>query len=183
MGKDRLAAFSDGVIAIIITIMVLELHVPHGSDWSTLTAITPSFLTYVLSFIYVGIYWEQPPSPSAYRHARRRPHSLGQLASLVLTRSRDSGLLGLVPSGVVRTIPRGRTRTFFFVWFLLVACVAPFFSLRVGMSALSFSGLRPHLRTRLNAYALITFPFPGRRALASRDPTRCGGSPCVSSAV
>ena len=57
MGKDRLAAFSDGVIAIIITIMVLELHVPHGSDWSMLTAIAPSFLTYVLSFIYVGIYW------------------------------------------------------------------------------------------------------------------------------
>ena len=57
MGKDRLAAFSDGVIAIIITIMVLELHVPHGSDWSALTAIAPSFLIYVLSFIYVGIYW------------------------------------------------------------------------------------------------------------------------------
>ena len=57
MGKDRLAAFSDGVIAIIITIMVLELHVPHGSDWSTLTSVAPSFLTYVLSFIYVGIYW------------------------------------------------------------------------------------------------------------------------------
>ena len=57
MGKDRLAAFSDGVIAIIITIMVLELHVPHGSDLSTLATIAPSFLTYVLSFIYVGIYW------------------------------------------------------------------------------------------------------------------------------
>ena len=57
MGKDRLTAFSDGVIAIIITIMVLELHVPHGSDPSALAAIAPSFLTYVLSFIYVGIYW------------------------------------------------------------------------------------------------------------------------------
>ena len=57
MGKDRLAAFSDGVIAIIITIMVLELHVPHGSDASALAAIAPSFLAYVLSFIYVGIYW------------------------------------------------------------------------------------------------------------------------------
>jgi uncharacterized membrane protein len=57
MGKDRLAAFSDGVIAIIVTIMVLELHVPHGSDASALAAIAPSFLTYVLSFIYVGIYW------------------------------------------------------------------------------------------------------------------------------
>jgi len=57
MGKDRLAAFSDGVIAIIITIMVLELHVPHGADWQALAAIAPSFLTYVLSFVYVAIYW------------------------------------------------------------------------------------------------------------------------------
>jgi len=57
MGKDRLAAFSDGVIAIIITIMVLELHVPHGSDALALAAIAPRFLSYVLSFIYVGIYW------------------------------------------------------------------------------------------------------------------------------
>jgi uncharacterized membrane protein len=57
MGKDRLAAFSDGVIAIIITIMVLELHIPHGGDWSALVAILPSLLTYVLSFIYVAIYW------------------------------------------------------------------------------------------------------------------------------
>jgi uncharacterized membrane protein len=57
MGKDRLAAFSDGVIAIIITIMVLELHVPHGADFEALRAMVPSFLSYVLSFIYVGIYW------------------------------------------------------------------------------------------------------------------------------
>jgi uncharacterized membrane protein len=57
MGKDRLAAFSDGVIAIIITIMVLELHVPHGADWAALTAIAPGFLAYILSFIYVAIYW------------------------------------------------------------------------------------------------------------------------------
>src|SRR6516225_3408717 len=52
MGKDRLAAFSDGVIAIIITIMVLELKVPHGSDWTALMAVTPNFVSYVLSFIY-----------------------------------------------------------------------------------------------------------------------------------
>jgi len=57
MGKDRLAAFSDGVIAIIITIMVLELKLPHGNDWAVLSAIVPSFLSYVLSFIYVAIYW------------------------------------------------------------------------------------------------------------------------------
>jgi uncharacterized membrane protein len=57
MGKDRLAAFSDGVIAILITIMVLELRVPHGADWRTLLSVAPSFLTYVLSFIYVAIYW------------------------------------------------------------------------------------------------------------------------------
>jgi uncharacterized membrane protein len=55
--KERLAAFSDGVLAIIITIMVLELKVPHGADWSALTAVLPVFLTYVLSFVYIAIYW------------------------------------------------------------------------------------------------------------------------------
>jgi uncharacterized membrane protein len=57
MPKERLAAFSDGVIAIIITIMVLELKVPHGTDWAALASVLPTFLTYVLSFLYVGIYW------------------------------------------------------------------------------------------------------------------------------
>jgi uncharacterized membrane protein len=57
MGKGRLEAFSDGVIAIIITIMVLELKVPHGSDLSMLRPLLPIFLSYVLSFIYIGIYW------------------------------------------------------------------------------------------------------------------------------
>jgi uncharacterized membrane protein len=57
MGKGRLEAFSDGVIAIIITIMVLELKVPHGADWSNLAALGPVFLSYVLSFVNVGIYW------------------------------------------------------------------------------------------------------------------------------
>ena len=57
MGKNRLEAFSDGVLAIIITIMVLELKVPHGSDFAALKPILPVFLSYVLSFIYVGIYW------------------------------------------------------------------------------------------------------------------------------
>lgn len=57
MGKTRLEAFSDGVLAIIITIMVLELKVPHGSDFADLRPILPVFLSYILSFIYVGIYW------------------------------------------------------------------------------------------------------------------------------
>jgi uncharacterized membrane protein len=57
MGKDRLAAFSDGVLAIIITIMVLELKLPHGADWATLAGQRSHFLSYVLSFIYIGIYW------------------------------------------------------------------------------------------------------------------------------
>ncbi|HEX7686608.1 MAG TPA: TMEM175 family protein [Burkholderiaceae bacterium] len=57
MGKGRFEAFSDGVLAIIITIMVLELHVPHGDDLAALTAQWPIFVSYVLSFIYVGIYW------------------------------------------------------------------------------------------------------------------------------
>ncbi len=57
MGKQRLEAFSDGVIAIIITVMVLELKVPHGADWMALRALTPVFLSYVLSFVFLGIYW------------------------------------------------------------------------------------------------------------------------------
>ena len=57
MGKDRLEAFSDGVIAVIITIMVLELKAPHGTDLAALVPLAPALLTYVLSFVYVGIYW------------------------------------------------------------------------------------------------------------------------------
>ena len=57
MGKTRLEAFSDGVIAIIITIMVLELKVPHGDTIAALLPLGPVFFSYVLSFIYVGIYW------------------------------------------------------------------------------------------------------------------------------
>jgi uncharacterized membrane protein len=57
MSKSRLEAFSDGVIAIIITIMVLELRPPHGTDLGALGALIPKFLSYVLSFIYLGIYW------------------------------------------------------------------------------------------------------------------------------
>lgn len=57
MGKGRLEAFSDGVMAIIITIMVLELKVPHGESLEALRPLLPAFLTYVLSFVYVGIYW------------------------------------------------------------------------------------------------------------------------------
>jgi TMEM175 potassium channel family protein len=57
MNKGRLEAFSDGVIAIIITVMVLELKVPQGADWEALRPVLPAFLTYVLSFVYLAIYW------------------------------------------------------------------------------------------------------------------------------
>jgi len=57
MKKARLEAFSDGVLAIIITIMVLEIKVPHGQAFSDLKALIPIFISYVLSFIYLGIYW------------------------------------------------------------------------------------------------------------------------------
>src|SRR5216117_1812908 len=57
MTRTRLEAFSDGVIAILITIMVLELKVPRGTDWQALRPLIPVFLTYVLSFIFLGIYW------------------------------------------------------------------------------------------------------------------------------
>ena len=57
MGKTRLEAFSDGVIAILITIMVLEMKVPHGESFASLEPLLPVVLSYVLSFVYVGIYW------------------------------------------------------------------------------------------------------------------------------
>jgi uncharacterized membrane protein len=57
MQKGRLEAFSDGVLAIILTIMVLELKVPHGDNFAALRPLLPVFLSYVLSFVYVGIYW------------------------------------------------------------------------------------------------------------------------------
>src|SRR2546422_6901020 len=57
MGKNRLEAFSDGVIAILITIMVLELKVPHSPDFRALIPLWPVFMSYVLSFVYIGIYW------------------------------------------------------------------------------------------------------------------------------
>jgi uncharacterized membrane protein len=57
MGKSRLEAFSDGVIAILITIMVLELKTPNGADFNALRAIFPHLLSYILSFVFLGIYW------------------------------------------------------------------------------------------------------------------------------
>ena len=57
MSKGRLEAFSDGVLAVVITIMVLELRVPEGPDWAAVKPLVPVFLTYVLSFVMIGIYW------------------------------------------------------------------------------------------------------------------------------
>ena len=57
MKTTQLEAFSDGVLAIIITIMVLELRVPHGTEWKALRPLVPVFLTYILSFVHIGIYW------------------------------------------------------------------------------------------------------------------------------
>jgi uncharacterized membrane protein len=70
MGKARLEAFGDGVIAILITIMVLELKVPHGAELAALVPLWPVFVSYVLSFLYIRIYWNtlqyaNYPSPSA----------------------------------------------------------------------------------------------------------------------
>jgi len=61
MTKGRMEAFSDGVIAIIITIMVLELRVPHGAELASLRPLAPVFLSYVLSLVYLGIYWNNHP--------------------------------------------------------------------------------------------------------------------------
>jgi uncharacterized membrane protein len=72
MGRGRLEAFSDGVLAIIITIMVLELKVPHGADLGALRPLVPVFLSYVLSFVFVGIYWSNHHHLHAVRQVNGR---------------------------------------------------------------------------------------------------------------
>ena len=81
MGKGRLEAFSDGVLAVIITIMVLEMKVPQGADLAALSAVLPVFLVYVLSFIYVGIYWN---NHHHMLHAVERIDGLSMWANLNL---------------------------------------------------------------------------------------------------
>jgi uncharacterized membrane protein len=81
VGTGRLEAFSDGVIAIIVTIMVLELKAPHGTGFDALLPIIPVFLSYVLSFVYVGIYWN---NHHHMLHAAERVSGLGLWANLHL---------------------------------------------------------------------------------------------------
>ena len=81
MGTGRLEAFSDGVIAIIITIMVLELDVPHGSEIEALRPLVPVLLAYVLSFVYVGIFWN---NHHHMLHATRRVNGTVLWANLHL---------------------------------------------------------------------------------------------------
>ncbi len=90
MGKERLAAFSDGVIAVLITIMVLELRVPHGADWPTLWSVAPSFLVYVMSFLYLAIYWNN------HHHLL---HTVSRVDGLILWANSDLLFwLSLVPA-------------------------------------------------------------------------------------
>jgi TMEM175 potassium channel family protein len=81
VGKGRLEAFSDGVLAVIITIMVLEMKAPQGADFAALSAVLPVFLTYVLSFIYIGIYWN---NHHHMLHAVERIDGLSMWANLHL---------------------------------------------------------------------------------------------------
>ena len=78
MGKGRLEAFSDGVIAIIITIMVLEMKVPHDTSLAALWRLAPVFGSYVLSFIFVGIYWNNHHHLLHATKVDRRAHPVGQ---------------------------------------------------------------------------------------------------------
>lgn len=90
MTKNRLEAFSDGVIAIIITIMVLEMRVPHGEDLAALRPLIPVFVSYLLSFVFIGIYWNNHHHMlHATQHVngatrRRSPASTGSCSSVLL---------------------------------------------------------------------------------------------------
>ena len=84
MGKGRLEAFSDGVFAIIITIMVLELRAPHEADLAALRPLLPVFLSYVLSFVYLGIYWNNHHHMLHVHQPGDGGDSVGQPAPVVL---------------------------------------------------------------------------------------------------
>src|SRR3954447_7333120 len=88
MPKGRLTAVSDGVVSIIITIMVLELKVPHAAEWSALASLAPVFASYILSFIYIGIYWNNQPPSAAHLHEGERRDIVGEPTFAVLALAR-----------------------------------------------------------------------------------------------
>jgi len=104
METNRLEAFSDGVIAVIITILVLEMKVPHGPDLAALAPVLPVFLSYVLSFVYIGIYWNNHHGQSAAAAPSNRsgPSGAGPSLSEGGERSREGvallPLAGFVPA-------------------------------------------------------------------------------------
>jgi uncharacterized membrane protein len=120
MGKTRLEAFSDGVMAIIITIMVLDLHVPHGHDFTTLCNQLPIFLNYVLSFIYVGIYWNN------HHHMLHTVHRI--TGGILWANSHLLFWLSLLPVGTawMGENPRASVPTALYGGILLMAAIAYF---------------------------------------------------------
>ncbi len=84
MGKNRLEGFSDRVLAIIITVMVLQLKVPRGHDLDVLRPLLPVFLSYVLSFVYIGIYWNKSSPYDAHCQTCKRGSIMGKPAFAVL---------------------------------------------------------------------------------------------------
>jgi uncharacterized membrane protein len=129
MGKGRLEAFSDGVIAIIITIMVLELKVPHGEDLAALTPLWPKFLSYILSFIIVGIYWNN------HHHMM---HSVQRVSGAVLWGNLHLLFwLSLLPfgSGWIGEHHFAAFPVAFYGFVLLMSAVAYFFLVRAIVAA------------------------------------------------
>ncbi len=140
MKKGRLEAFSDGVIAIIITIMVLEIKVPHGSSLNDLKPLIPIALSYLLSFIYIGIYWNNH-------------HHLVQTVSMVNGKILWANLhllfwLSLIPFGTAWMGENHFTSTPLALYgFLLLMCA-------VAYTILSFQILKSHGRDSLLAKAI-----------------------------
>jgi hypothetical protein len=100
MSKGRMEAFSDGVIAIIITVMVLELRVPHGADLAALRPLIPVFLSYVLSFVFLGIYWSNHHHAASHDPAPRGSH-VGNPADWTILRVEYPGAAAEDSAGVL----------------------------------------------------------------------------------
>src|SRR6266700_1603675 len=127
MGKGRLEAFSDGVIAVIITIMVLELKAPHGQDLAALAPLGPALLSYCLSFVYVGIYWNNHHHMlHAAQHINGSVFLMSGVAWLLLQRAllRRNGPESLLARAVGRDL-KGKLSALLYASAILVAFVRP----------------------------------------------------------
>ena len=186
MNKGRLEAFSDGVIAIIITIMVLELKVPHGDDLAALQPLLPVFLSYVLSFVYVGIYWNNHHHMLHADAARQRRRCCGPTciccSGCRWCRSSPAGWARTISRRMPVGALRRRAADGAIAYTILVRCL-------IACTALIRSWPAPSVATARATSRSPSMPAPsplrsrasGSRLVSTSRGQRCGSFPIAVS--